>query len=401
MQANEIAHYCQKCLAANLLGQDFCFRCGTRLMIVVEPASMRYDNLEGAGEAEEHILERVSVLENRLGRLTDRMERALDLLLRQAQNSHLDRALLKSLISILDDDGIVENQKLERIWQERCQQDAAAQELSSRRAQIQGTIIANYRGPDRRSFEALINEAFQMTEAQNAAAVQSLRRAVEKDPGNGQLLAFIGEQFFRAGSMKLARQFLTKAQGVIPEDNQVLLLLGLACGDEGATEQARELLEATTRRGGPSFAAHYGLGRLFVAEQKWQKAVREFKLALASKHSPEAHYALGCLYYQLGRDGLATRYLLKAVELDAAYSEALHLLGLIYRRVGNVESARLAFERAGVAAALSPPRTKVPKGEPTLFRTGAGKRKRLLTGGDLRLARALREDALKVFVTAK
>ena len=72
---------------------------------------MRYDNPEGGGAAEEHMLERVSVLENRLGRLTDRMERALDLLLRQAQNSYLDRALLKSLIGLLDADGIVENPK--------------------------------------------------------------------------------------------------------------------------------------------------------------------------------------------------------------------------------------------------------------------------------------------------
>ena len=55
------------------------------------------------------------------------------------------------------------------------------------------------------------------------------------------------------------------------------LLLGLACGDEGETEQARHLLETTTQRGGSSFAAHYGLGRLFVAEQKWPKALREFK----------------------------------------------------------------------------------------------------------------------------
>ncbi|MCU1265213.1 MAG: hypothetical protein JWM21_1531 [Acidobacteria bacterium] len=400
MQANEIAHYCQKCLAANLLGQDFCFRCGTRLMIVVEPASMRYDNLDGAGEAEEHILERVSVLENRLGRLTDRMERALDLVLRQAQNSYLDRALLKSLIGLLDDDGVVENDKLERLWQQRCEQDALAQEQTSRRAHVQGKITGSYRGADRRSFEALIGEAFQLVEAQNAAAIQLLQRAAEKDPENGQLLSFIGEQFFQTGNMKLARQFLAKAIAIVPDDNHVLLLLGLACGDEGETEQARELLEATTRRAGPSFAAHYGLGRLFVAEQKWEKAVREFKLALASKPSPEAHYALGCLYYQLGRDGLATRYLLKAVEMDSTYGEALHLLGLVYRRVGNAESARFAFEKAA-AARLSLPQNKFLKGEPTLFRTGTGRRKRLLTGGDLRLARALREDALKVFVTAK
>src|SRR6266699_1484904 len=152
VQENGIVHYCQKCLAANALGQDFCFRCGTRLMIVVEPPSMRYDNSE-AGAAEEHLLERVSVLENRLGRLTDRLERALDLLLRHAQNSYFDRALLKSLIGLLNDDGVVEGAKLDRLWQERCEQDAAAQEQSNRRDAVRANITAAYRGVDRASFE--------------------------------------------------------------------------------------------------------------------------------------------------------------------------------------------------------------------------------------------------------
>src|SRR4051812_17744135 len=99
MPNKQIAHYCQKCLAANPLGQSLCFRCGTRLMIIVETPAMRYDSPDMGGAGEEHLLERVSILENRLGRLADRMERALDLLLRQAQNSYLDRSLLRSLIN--------------------------------------------------------------------------------------------------------------------------------------------------------------------------------------------------------------------------------------------------------------------------------------------------------------
>jgi Flp pilus assembly protein TadD len=400
---NQIAHYCQKCLAANPLGQDFCFRCGTRLMIVVEPAAMRYESESGAA-VDEHLLERVSVLENRLVRLADRMERALDLLLRQAQNSYLDRALLKSLIGLLDDDGVVENQKLERLWQQRCEQDAAAQEQSSRREQLRAKISASYRGADHRSFEQLVNEAFALVEGQSDTAVQMLRRAVEKDPHNGPLLSYLGEQFFRAGKMKSARQYLSKALELAPGDNHVLLLLGLACGDEGETEQAKELLEATTRRGGSSFAAHYGLGRLFVAEEKWEQAVKEFKRALASKPSPEAHYALGCLYYQLGRDGLATRHLLRAVDMDAGYGEAFHLLGLVYRRTGHPDSAKSSFEKAVAANKLTlrdSRKKRLSKGPPSLLSNGSGKRKRLLTGGDIRLARVLCEDALKAFITAK
>ncbi|HXD31778.1 MAG TPA: tetratricopeptide repeat protein [Pyrinomonadaceae bacterium] len=376
-------------------------------MIITEPSSLRFDNSEAANASDEHLLERVSVLENRLGRLADRMERALDLLLRQAQNSYLDRSLLRSLIGLLDEDGVVENQKLERVWQQRCEHDAAVQEQSSRRDQLRSKILANYRGTERRAFEQLVKDGFGLIEAQNPAALQLLRRAVEKDPQNAQLLSFVGEQCFRVNKTKLARHYLGKAIELCPKDNHVLLLLGLACGDEGETEQARELLETTTRRGGSSFAAHYGLGKLFVAEQKWPKALREFKRALASKPSPEANYALGCLYYELGKDGLAIRYLVKAVEMDAGYSEALHLLGLVYQRAGKLDLARPAFEKAEIARSLSANRlgikgrSRTDRLRPSLFDTGNNKRKRLMTGGDVRLARVLREDALKAFISTK
>src|SRR6185295_2398795 len=121
-----ISHYCQKCLAANSLGQEFCTRCGTRLMIIVEPAAARYEGVESSSN-EEHLLERISALENRLGRLTEKLERGLDLLLRQAQNAHFDRALVKALIGLLTEDGAIEGERLERLWIDRCQKDAEEQ----------------------------------------------------------------------------------------------------------------------------------------------------------------------------------------------------------------------------------------------------------------------------------
>ena len=72
------SHYCQKCLAANPLGQEFCARCGTRLMIIVEPLGARYDAADAAASSEEHLLERISALENQLERLTEKVERVLD-----------------------------------------------------------------------------------------------------------------------------------------------------------------------------------------------------------------------------------------------------------------------------------------------------------------------------------
>ncbi len=365
-------------------------------MIVVEPASMRYDGLDPGAANDEHLLERISVLENRITRLTDRIERTLDLLLRQAQNSYLDRALLKSLIGMLTTNEIIDGEKLERLWQKRCEQDSAEQEQNLRRDQIRSQILGNYHGPERVSFERLVSEGFLLLEdGALDNALRALQRAVELNPSNSSLVALIGEQFFRRGRTKLAREYLGRAVALLPEDNHVLLLLGLVCGDQGETERARELIETATRRGGSSFAAHYGLGRLFAAEERWQDALREFKRALTAKACPEAHYALGCLYYQMGEDEFATTHLQKATELDKAYVEAFSLLGLLYQRRGLADLASQAFESA--TANFDPTVTGRPflrTTAPEPFKTWIGKYKRLVTGGDRRLAEALREDAL-------
>jgi HAMP domain-containing protein len=48
-------------------------------MIIVEPLGARYDAADMAASNEEHLLERISALENRLERLTEKVERALDI----------------------------------------------------------------------------------------------------------------------------------------------------------------------------------------------------------------------------------------------------------------------------------------------------------------------------------
>src|SRR4051812_45378938 len=103
MLPRNIAHYCVKCLAPNVLGQELCQRCGTRLMLVVEPRGARFDEATASGIGEEHLLERVSALENSLARLTEKMGQALELLLRQARNSQLDHLAVQSLMSALTD----------------------------------------------------------------------------------------------------------------------------------------------------------------------------------------------------------------------------------------------------------------------------------------------------------
>src|SRR6476646_8406047 len=398
---SQIAHHCQKCLAANPLGQEFCARCGTRLMIVVEPASARYERFDSGGSNEEHLLERISALENRLGRLTEKLERGLDLLLRQAQNAHFDRALVKALVSLLTDDGMIEGDKLERLWLDRCQKDAEEQLETEHREELRLQILATYHGKEAAVFEQYINEGFLfIDDNQPKRGIRSLERAAEMSADNPALLYFVGEYFFKTGKTRRSRDYLARAYKLSPGHPRVSLLLGLTCADEGDVERAKELLSSATRLGGSTFAAHYGLGRLFIAEAQWREALQEFKLALASKASPEAHYALGCLYYEMSRDGLAARHLRSAVELDEDYGEALYMLGLLAERAGHKKLAEQYFRKAGAGTAFrrsAGAKRKQPKSVESpapLFRVSAANARKLITGGDRRLAEALRQDAL-------
>jgi len=123
---------------------------------------------------------------------------------------------------------------------------------------------------------------------------------------------------------------------------------------------------------------------LFVAEKNWRRALGEFKRALTIRPSPEAHYVLGCLYYELNRDELAVRHLRKATKMDAGYVEAFYLLAQAYERTGKKELARQILEKASAR----------PRKNVSLFHLRKSGTPRLIAGADKRLAEALREDAL-------
>jgi tetratricopeptide (TPR) repeat protein len=269
---------------------------------------------------------------------------------------------------------------------------------------LRDEIIAAYRGPDHTIFEQYVRQAMALLEEEETVrGIRLLERAAALAPANAPLLYFIGEHFFGAGKMALARDYLSRAFEAAPVNYAVCLLLGLACGDEGELERARELLCEAARRDESSFAAHYGLGRLLAAERRWKDALAEFKLALAARPSPEAHYVIGCVYYQLGRDRLSVRHLRKAVEMDGEYAAAFYMLGLVFARSGEGEQAKNAFSAARSVGGKDPRyrrgarRLPAPADAPPLsplFSASGHAKKRLVTGGDRRLAEVLQREAL-------
>ncbi|HZH30703.1 MAG TPA: tetratricopeptide repeat protein [Pyrinomonadaceae bacterium] len=406
---------CQRCGAANPLGEELCGRCGTRLMLVVEPSTLRFEEETAGTQLAEGLMERVSLLENHLLRFADRLEKGFELLLKQSQISLSDHTLLESLIDLLVEAGKVDRDKLNSLYRDALAGKKPAGREPGDTEFLRANIIEDYQGQEREVFAELVGRGLELLGAgKTAGAKRELERAAALAPEHATLNFILGLQFFREGKLALARAYLQRAHEAQPASTQVYLLLGIACGDEGEVELARTLLHDSIEKRGSSYAAHYALGRFDALEDNWTGALAHFKQALVARRSAEAHYVLSLTLARLGRLRTALRHARKAVEADENYAAAFQLLGHIQAQLGETKLAQKALATAraldpeanaagatGRAAGGTKKReaaTAVAVSVETLlhnfFGGGRHRRKRLLSGGDKRLADMLRGDAL-------
>lgn len=395
--------FCQRCKTGNELGQDLCARCGTRLMLMVETSSARFEDRSSAGGMEEHLLERVTAIENNISRLIDKLEQMAELMLKGSRSAYFDHALLETLLTVLTESGLIDRRKLEAAWRERSNGDEGLEGSKRRRRELCEKIVEEYKGDARDEFARLVGEGIEEhSKGREAKGVRVLERASDLAGANLPLDIFLGEHFFQKGRPRRAREYLARALVTNPENSVLLLMVGLACADLGDAGPARQFLSAALERLGPSFSAHCALGLLSASESDWRAALAEFSQALAAREYPEAHYLVGLAQFNAGRFAAARASLKKAVKLDKGYGAAQYLLGLAHARLGEAERAARAFEAAADADAREPlyraaKRSRAGASKlaaPSPFNKDGRRARGLLTGGDARLAALIYTDAL-------
>src|SRR5947207_8535149 len=107
--------FCQRCRTANELGEELCARCVTRLTLLVEPTAARFEERSTSTGMEEHLLERVTSIENSISRLIDKLEQMAELMLKQSRSAYFDHALLDTLVTVLSEAGAVSRGRLEAV----------------------------------------------------------------------------------------------------------------------------------------------------------------------------------------------------------------------------------------------------------------------------------------------
>lgn len=243
--ANEIpGTYCQNCFTWNPGDRESCRKCGNRLLIV--SGDQGWDEDEEPEEHEdldEHLLERITGLEENLRRVETYLETVSDQLGRLERSEVMLRNGLMSLVQELESKGKLDGHAFSVRWEELVEENLqliGARELFTRyRARILPISKPKSVSQLRR---ALLETAAFLENAQLVEAAQRLSQALPLDPKNYELLFTVAALKEVTQEFEEAENLVRKVVALAPRHYEAWLLLAKLLRD--VPEQADGAIEA-------------------------------------------------------------------------------------------------------------------------------------------------------------
>jgi tetratricopeptide (TPR) repeat protein len=398
----KVACYCQNCRTANNLGETQCRSCGTRLLLVVFPQSLKFDTNHVPSYYEDHLLERVTLLELRLAQVTEQLAMAYEFLKRETKSIHKERALLNSFFESLEKT----NPEISEILNRQTVQLAAPKKeklvFENKQEEILLEILAFHDNRQTELFTHLVREGFKLLRAsEEKQAFQMLQRAMLISRDNVPLNLFVAENLFRVDKFSEAKIHLENLFELDARNEKVLLLLGAIYADERHWEKARKLLSVLVENPKTAGLVNYIWGIATAFEENWTESLAAFKECLRSAETPEIYYLIGCVYFQQKDFKHALRYLQKATSLDIKFADAWFMQSVIYKLLEDAKKANdsinsaLESKEAGAQCLEFLKQRKESDLGTALPFMHFSKTKNLLTKGSLRLNKFFREQIFK------
>ena len=395
----KIAHYCQKCRHANEAGEVSCRKCGTRLMLVVFPPSIRHEEQQIAPSYyEDHLLERVSLLELHLAQVTEQLKMAYEFIKREADSFQKDHALLQAFFETLEKVNPDLSDALSEECFERFTNKKENLAIRDKQQTVLTGILHAHDVENAELFSHLVKEGIKLLhEDEEKQAFRTLERAALLSNKNIPLFLFIAEKLFRADKFDSAEKYLEKAFELAPQKPEILLFLGAISADKAETKKARKLLSVLANEPEKKVCVNFIWGMLASSEKNWTEAIAAFKESLENEETPEIYYLLGCANFQINHSEIALQHLQKAVLFDAKFADAWFMQSVIYTIAGKQTLAQntlaMAFDakEAGAQCLEFLKEMKSPKLETALpFLHFDKSKKHILTKGSLRLNKFFR-----------
>lgn len=342
--------FCQACGAPNPDEQEYCARCHQKLLVLSgalggdEPEE---ETLEEQFSFDEHLLERISILEEAVKRTAEMMRQVLDALRRQERNILINQTGLGSLQELLSQKRVVTREEWGDLWQDRMEEELGALERRDRFVAVRDRIVALYQGDEREVFSQLLEEAeYAFYALDPARALASLEAAHKLDRDNLELTWFLGETFFNEGAAERALPFFARLLEADPDHYEGLVYSGVIQHERGEPRAAQGLLERAVERYPDSFLPHFTLGGIHADRGDRGRAIEHLERAVSIDPVPQALYLLGSVLYESGKPTASIRRLREAVRRDPGLEEAHHLLGLAYLQRRWNRKALEAFRQA-------------------------------------------------------
>ncbi|MDL1950656.1 tetratricopeptide repeat protein [Acidobacteria bacterium ACD] len=339
---------CQVCGHRNDDERELCDRCQSKLLVISGRADEYEDTPSGEGvPLDEHLLERISVLEEIVKRSAETLKGLLEALNRQEKNGFVVQTGLLALKDLLERKGHLHEEELLDLWESRVDLHMAAMEKRERFLERRERILAGFTGERRERFRALLTDAeFAFYALDPGKAVRALEEAYRLDRGNSELAFFLGETAFNEGETDRASVLLRSVLAREPHHFEALVYAGVLENEVGHGERAMELLKRAVAVRPDAFLPYFALGALYAGEGNLARAEAHLKKAVELEESPQAYSLLGTIAYERGRVAEAVDALQKAVRLDPADEESLFLLGLCFLDRGWTQKAAERFRAA-------------------------------------------------------
>lgn len=340
--------YCQACGAFNPDDQSHCRRCQHKLLVVSGIGPVEGELIEGEEESlDEHLLERISVLEEALKRTSQTVRHLVEALHGQERTILINQTGLATVRELLERHELIDGEEWSELWQLRTERQMLALEKRQRFLELKDRIRALYSGSERQRFEELLEDAeYALFAYDLSRALELLRQAWRLDADNYALGYFIGETLFNEGEAEAALDAFSRVLDVQPDHFQGLVFSGVLLHELGEARAAEERLKQAVQRYPDTFLPHFSLGVVYATQGHLGRAQAHLERAVELDAVPQALFLLGSTLYEAGRVGAAITRLKEVVRLDPAFEEAYHLLGMAYLDRGWRRKALTAFRHA-------------------------------------------------------
>jgi tetratricopeptide (TPR) repeat protein len=327
--------FCQVCGALNPDDQEFCLRCNSKLLVLsgvtVEDESGYDESVEESFSFDEHLLERISILEEAVKRTAETVRTLLSALHKQERNLLISQTGMTTLRELLEQKKVIGWDEWSELWESKMDYQLLALEKRERFVSIKERIAALHHGDKRKLFLQHLEDAeYALFAFDIERAVRALEAAFKLDRDNYELAYFLGETHFNEGEPEEALGYFGRVLEVKPDHYEGLVYSGVILYERGEHARAEEHLKRAVALYPETFLPNFSLGAVYASQGNLGKAVLFLERAVKVDAVPQALYLLGSCLYEMGRLSQAIRPLQEAVRLDPAFEEAHHLLGLAY-----------------------------------------------------------------------